>query len=298
MSRCDRHLLGYAIGAAIVSAATWALWIATDESGALLVTLFVHLVAAGLTAVLVEPRRRALVVALGIVVPVFGPFAAALSTIIAGRGGGDLLHDPDHVTTRIDGAEIARRLTHCMPVCEALASGDVEARRQALSKLKTRGAAEDIAILRWARTQRGGDAAVEIALAFEEISCRFENQVAAARAAAATAPTYASISAVFMLLSAGISSGVIDGQLVARVAKESARLHEAAVALDPDRGRELLVARVRLELALHRPGDALALLDDPELERAGATELGALYREAAYAARLFWLVPEMSRGRA
>jgi hypothetical protein len=298
MSRLDRDLLGYAIAAAIVSASFWALWVVTDSTGALTLALFIHLTAAGLTAVLVDPHRRALAVALGIVVPVLGPFAAALATIIAGRGGADLLHDPHAIPARLDGAEIARRLTCSMPVCEALSSSDTAARRQALSKLRSRGAAEDIAILRWARSQRTGDAAVEVALAFEEISSRFEQQATAARAAALASPSYASYSAAFLILTAGISNGVVDGQLVARLAAESARHHEAAVALDPIRGRELLVARGRLELALHRPGAALDLLSDPELDLSENPELAALHREAAYAARRFDLVPGMSRGRA
>lgn len=298
MSRRDRQLLGFAIVSAIVSAAYWALWIVTASRGALAITLIVHLAAAGLTAGLVERHRRPLAVALGVVVPVLGPLAAAFSTIIAGRGGADLLHDPHATPIRIDGAEIARRLTHSMPVCEALASTDVEARRQALSKLKARGAAEDIAILRWARAQRRGDATVEVALAFEEISSRFEQQATAARALATASPSYATHSAAFLVLSAGIASGVVDGQLVGRVAAEGARHHEAAVALEPIRGRELLVARVRLELTLHRATEALALLADPDLDLSADTELGALYREAAYAARRFELVPEMSRGTA
>jgi len=298
MSPGDRRLLGYAIVAAIVPAAYWALWIVTDSSGVLAITLAVHVTAAGVTTGLVEPRRRSLALALGLVVPVLGPLAAALSTLVSGHGGTDLIHDPHAVPARLDGAEIARRLTQSMPVCEALSSSNVEARRQALSKLRSRAAAEDIAILRWARSQRTGETAVEVALAFEEINSRFEQQAAAARAAALAAPTYASLSTVFLILSAAISTGIIDGQLVGRVAAESARHHDAAVALDPVRGRELLVARVRLELAMHRPSEALRLLNDAELDLAGHGELVALHRGAAYAARRFELLPGMSRAPA
>jgi hypothetical protein len=294
MPRRDRYLLGHAIASAIVSAFTWGHWVTSDSGGALALALGVHVSVAALTTWLVEPSRRALALALGIAVPVLGPAAAAIASSIIGRGGDELLFDPHAVQARIDGAEIARRLTHSMPVCEALASADADARRQALAKLKARGAAEDIAILRWARTQRRGDAAVEVALAFEEISTRFEQQLASARAAAIATPTYTSLSAVFVIAAGGITNGVVDGPLVARVAAECARHHSAAVALDPDRGRELLVTRVRVELALHRPDEALVLLDGS----ARHGELGELYLEAAYAARRFDLVPELARGDA
>jgi hypothetical protein len=292
MSRRDRYLFGHAIASAIASTFVWALWVRSDSGSALALALGVHLAAAALTTRLVEPSRRALALALCVAVPVLGPTAAAIASSVIGRGGDELLFDPHAVQARIDGAEIARRLTHSLPVCEALASTDADARRQALSKLKARGAAEDIAILRWARTQRRGDAAVEVALAFEEISTRFEYQAATARAAAAATPTYTSVSALFLILAGGITNGVVDGPLVARIAAECARHHDAAVALDPERSRELLVTRVRLELALHRPDEALVLLE--RSPRVG--ELGGLYLEAAYAARRFDLVPELARG--
>jgi hypothetical protein len=298
MASRDRQLLGYSAVAGIVSAGCWATWVATDAGAALALVLVVHAVCALLTAAFVPREKRALAIALGIAVPVLGPLAAAVSISVAGKGGTDLLHDPHAEQARIDGAEIARRLVHSMPVCEALASTDIESRRQALAKLKQRGAAEDIAVLRWARTQRRGDAAVEIALAFEEISARFEHQVSAARAAATRDPTYASLSALFLILADGIASGVVDGQLVARVAAEGARHHAAALALDPDRGSELLVTRVRLELSIHRPDVALELLSTPGLDLTAGTELGELYRDAAYAARRFDLVPEVLDGDA
>ncbi len=294
MPRRDRYLLGHAIASAIVSLFAWALWVRSDSGSALALALGVHLAAAALTARLVDRSRRALALALCIAVPVLGPTAAAIASSIIGRGGDELLFDPHAVQARIDGAEIARRLTNSLPVCEALASADADTRRQALAKLKARGAAEDIAILRWARTQRRGDAAVEVALAFEEISSRFEQQVATARAAAVASPTYTSVSAVFVIMAGGITNGVVDGPLVTRVAAECASHHRAAVDLDPERGRELLATRVRVELALHRPEEALALLGGNTRDG----ELGELYREAAYAARRFDLVPELAHGGA
>ena len=296
MSRPDRQLLVIAGIAALIAAVFWLLWIVSDSSATLLFAVAVHVGVGLTTALFVEPRRRGLAAALGLAVPVFGPIAAAVAAVAIGTGGTELLHDPHARPARVDGAEIARRLNQSLPVCEALASGDVTARRLAITKLKGRGSAEDIAVLRWAHAQARGDAAVELALALEEVSARFETQIRSARAAAAAEPSYATLSAAFLLIAGGIASGAVDAQLAQRIAAEGAKHHEAAVALDPQRGKQLLVARVRLELAMHRPAAALDLIG--ETVPAADTELGALYREAAYAARCFELVPELAHGRA
>ncbi len=295
MLRRDRGLLAVTVVAAFVCAAYWALWVATGASSTLVLALIFHIASAAATAFLISPRRRALALALGIVVPVLGPFAAALSTLVAGRPGADLLHDPHAVVHKLSGVEIARRLTESLPACEALVSSSVEERRQALAKLKARAAPEDIATLRWARTQPHSDAAVEVALAFEEISARFEHDATAARAAVKASPSYATSSALFRILCDGITNGVVDAPLVARLGAEACRNHDAAVRQDPVRSEDLLPRRARLELAMHRPNEALALLRAKRLDLRRHRDLAQLYFEAAYAARRFDLVPRTSR---
>jgi hypothetical protein len=295
MSRRDRHLIAFTVVATIVCAAYWALWVVDASSSALALALFFHVTCATAGAALVSPRRRALALALGLVLPVFGPLAAAVSMLVAGRPGADLVHDPHAVVHKTSGLEIARRLTESLPACEALVSTDTEARRQALSKLKARAAREDISTLRWARTQRHADAAVEVALAFEEISARFEHAATTARAAIKTSPSYESSAALFEILTGGITSGVVDAPLVMRLAAEACRQHDAAVHHDPIRGASLLAKRARLELAMHRPNEALALLSGKPLDLRSHPDLAQLYFEAAYAARRFDLVPRTSR---
>lgn len=294
MLRRDRGLFALTIVAAIVCASYWALWVATATSSALVLALGFHVASAAATAYLIAPRRRMLAITVSLVVPVFGPFAAALSTVVVGRPGADLLHDPHAVVFKTSGIEIARRLTESLPACEALVSSTAEARRQALAKLKARAAPEDIATLRWARTQRHSDAAVEVALAFEEISARFEHDATAARAAVKACPSYATSSALFQILSDGISSGVVDAPLIARLGAEACRYHDAAVSHDPVSAEELLPRRARLELAMHRPNEALALLRAKPLDLHRHRDLAQLYFEAAYAARRFDLVPRAS----
>lgn len=295
MPRRERGLFVLTGVAAIVCAAYWALWVATEEGSALVLALVFHVGTAGCTAYLMPPRRRALAIALGLVVPVFGPLAAALSSVIVGRPGADLLHDPHAITVRTTGIEIARRVTESLPACEALVSSSTEARRQALAKLKARAAAEDVSTLRWARTQPNSDAAVEVALAFEEISARFEHDATAARAAATLAPSYATSSALFRILTIGITSGVVDAPLVAQLGAEACRHHDLAVSVAPRRAEELLADRVRLDLAMHRPDDALARMTTKPLDLVRHRDLAQLYFEAAYAARRFDLVPRTSR---
>ncbi len=295
MLRREHGLLALTIVSAIVCAGYWALWIATETSSTLVLALLFHVASAGCTAFLMAPRRRPLALALGLVVPVFGPLAAALSSLVVGRPGADLLHDPHAVVAKTSGLEIARRLTESLPACEALVSSSTEARRQALAKLKARADSEDISTLRWARMQPHGDAAVEVALAFEEISARFEHDATTARAAAKATPSYATSAALFQILAVGISTGVVDGPLVARLGAEACRHHDAAISHDPVRAGELLADRVRLDLAMHRPELALARLTSKPLDLVRHRDLAQLYFEAAYAARRFDLVPRTSR---
>lgn len=295
MSALDRQVTVASIASAVAAGIGWAFFVAAGSSLSLALAIFFHLASAGLTAALVPPRRRALALALGLAVPVIGPLAAALTTLVRGTGGAELIHDPHARARKLDGSEIARRLTGSLPACEALASADVDARRQALAKLTTRAAADDIAILRWALTQRSGDAAVEIALAFEEVSARFEQRASAARSAVKAAPSYASLATLFRILCEGITTGLVDAPLVGRIAAEARRHHDRALELDAERGHELLVHRARLELAVRRPALVLEMLAGQDIDN--DHELYELYREAAYAARRFDLAPAFAPRR-
>lgn len=294
MLRRDLQLVAFTLVATIVGGAFWVPWVRTGSSATLVLAVVIHVCCAALTATLIPRRRRALAIALGLVVPVFGPLAAVLSTLVIGRPGADLLHDPHAVVAKTSGLEIARRLTESLPACQALVSTSAEARRQALAKLKGRAAPEDIVTLRWARTQRNGDAAVDVALAFEEVSARFEEAATAARASSKSSPSYDSSASLFAILTHGITSGVVDAPLITRLGAEACLHHDIALGHDPIRGAQLLGRRVRLELAMHRPNEALAILGEKPLALQSQPELAELYFEAAYAARRFDLVPRTS----
>lgn len=275
---------------------TWSVWVATQASGALVLALGVQLVVGLAMAWVTAPERRALAAVLGMTVPVLGALAAAWTAEAQGRGGAELLHDPHARAARMDGVAIARRLTTSLPSCEALVSGDIEARRATISRLGQRASADDVAILRWARTQHDPEIAVEVALAFEDVGQRFEERVQAARSAATALPSFETHAAVVRVICDGVLSGLVDAPLIGKLAAEARRHHATAGALDAASAVALVAPRVRLELAVRRPAVALSMLT-ATLKRGPVEELLKLYPEAAYAARRFELTPVFaSRG--
>lgn len=276
--------------AVLVNGVTWSVWVATQAPGALAVAVVTQLLGALAMATVTERARRALAVTLAAAVPVVGPLAVVLLVQARGKDGLDLLHDPHARAPRLDALAIARRLTTSLPSCEAIMSGDVDARRATLARLTARARPDDVAILRWARGHDDPEVAVEVALAFEELGQRFEQRLRDARDAAAAEPTASAHAQIVHAISAGITSGVVDATLVSRLAEEARRHHVAAAVLDPSLARVLVAPRARIELAACRPTIALAQLE-AAIRRSPDPELLELYAQAAYAARRFELAP-------
>lgn len=282
-----------AVVAALAEAGVWALAIARGGAIAVVAAVVVQL-GTVMPIAWNLPRRRGLAAALGIAVPVIGPIAATLAATVSGHGGRELLRDPHAETRPIDGQQIVHALAGALPACEAVLSADRETRRSSLARLARRATASDLAILRWARAQSSGEIAVEIALALEDAVARFESRASRARAAALDASGYETRAHAFRVLVEGIASGIVDEQATLQLATEARRHHEAAIAADAERARELLADRARLELAVDRPEAALELLT-PII---GAdAELVRIYKQAAYAARRFELAAELTRRR-
>jgi len=274
------------------SAIAWSLWIAWPDATFLILAVVMQVVAGILLAWIAAPDRRAMIVVVAVLVPVVGPIASLYIDRERGRGGAELLADPVVLTSSraMSGAEIAERLVGALPPCEALVSGDADARRATITQLSRRAGSEDIAILRWARNQRDADVAVEAALALNELEQRFEQDLREARAAVAAQPSFTSHAALVTAICSGVVAGIVDPPLISKLAVD-ARIHylEASV-MDPDAARELVIPYVRLELAARRPDLALALTKRA-LARSADPTLIQLYTEAAYAARRFDLVP-------
>jgi hypothetical protein len=275
-------------GAICATSATslwWVLWITTAAMIALLVAVLVQVVGVVLVAWDAPKRHTGLAIAIGVVFPAIGPLAALAATV-QGRGGRELLHDPHAKARPTNGQEIARSLAGAPPTLEAVVSTDPDMRRTVLANLSRRATSADIEILRWARARCGGDVALEVALAFDEASERFEHRAAVARAAVEQERSYVAAAHAFRILVEGIQSGIVDPPGIARLAAEARKYHDAAVAADSERARELLVARARLELTDHQPAAALEVLEQANLSDPNP-ELNALYKQAAFAARRF-----------
>lgn len=294
MRSSERVAWATAVSLAIAGGAIWLGWAADHGSRALVATLLVVTAVSSVLMALVAPReRRVLAVSLVLVLPVLGPLASAYAIGVRGRGTAeDLLHDPGDDKKPVDGGELARKLVRALPPCEALVSKDLDLRRATIARLAARANAEDLQVLRWAKTRPDTELAVEIALALEDIDQRFEKQLRAVRGAAGAKPSFDTHVAVLDTISRALLAGIIDAALVAKLASEARIHHEAAVALVPDRARELLATRARLELAVRRPELVIALLDEAVAEDPRG-ELGALYMEAAYAVRAFEVIHKL-----
>jgi len=275
-----------ASAAAAATTLWWTLWITTGVSTALIVAVLIQVVGALVVSTVLAPRRRGLALAVGLAIPAVGPLAALAATV-AGQGGRELIHDPHHKPRPIDAREIVRSLSGAVPAWQAVVSSDADVRRSALSTLSLRANASDLEVLRWARVRSSGEIGLEVALAFDEASQVFEQRAALARAAAKEDRSYVAAARAFRVLVDGIRSGIVDPPAISRLAAEARRYHDAAVAADSVRARELVVARAQLELADRCPVSALDVLHPVIVDSEPESELSILYQQAAYAARRF-----------
>ena len=276
--------------ATLGSAIAWSDWLTSQESASLVLAVVMQAVAGAVVAWMATPQRRVLIWLVALSVPVIGPLASMYIDSERGRGGAELLEDPTAEAPTIDGIEIARRLTQALPPCEALVSGNVDARRATITRLSQRAKGEYIAILRWARNQRDSELAVDAALALADLEQRFELRLRTARASVAASPCYATHASLVTTICDGVLAGIVDAPIVTKLVSEARRHHLEASVADPEAARELVVPCGRLELAARRPDLALALAKRA-LSRSANPELVHLYSEAAYAARRFDLVP-------
>lgn len=276
--------------AVVGSAVAWHDWVTTQDASFLLLAVGMQAIAGLVLAWLAARDRRLLVALVAMCVPVLGPIASLYIDRERGRGGTELLADVMPPTRRLTALEIAQRLTGALPPCDALVSGNAEARRATLAQLSERARTEDIAILRWARNQRDADVAVEAALALADLEQRFELRLRTARAAVASRPSYATHAAVVTAICDGVVSGIVDPPLVIKLASEARRHFLDANVADPETALALVVPCGRLELAARRP-DLAFVLAKRALSRTSDPELIQLYAEAAYATRRFDLVP-------
>ena len=137
-----------------------------------------HGLAVGLVATLPRsrPSCRWLAAAAILTVPIAGVAIAVAAVVTRGRGlAGALRRRRASLRPRLTVAAM-RRLAGALSPCDALACGDVDERRSALSALGRREDPEAIALLRRAAAGRDPDLAMSAALVLDEIGERAERR--------------------------------------------------------------------------------------------------------------------------
>ena len=239
-----------------------------------------------------DPTRRQLAAAMAFSLPLIGIAMAALVVSVRGRSGDEFLAGHGLVRRPASGAELARRLTAGAPACQLLLSADAETRRSALAALQRDADAHAITLLRWSLAQPDPDLVLEAALALEELSVRSTERSAQACAEAERRPSRDSALAAAEAIAGAIHNGLADPALRPAIAARARDYYRLAARLDEHRAGELALSRARLELAMHDPEAALALIEPALGTGAGDPRLRELHRDAAHAARRFELLPE------
>jgi hypothetical protein len=178
-----------------------------------------------------------------------------------------------------------RRMAEGLSCCEALLASNVEERRAILSTLSRDPDRNAVALLRWALASPNQDLAVEAALALEDLSASFDEQLIACRRELADKPSFTAALALADVIANAIEIGIADAPLIPLLARESRQSFERATELDPERFDVAAAGRARMELAVLRPDTALEVIDaalgaaSPPMR----LELGALRQEAVLA---------------
>jgi hypothetical protein len=166
--------------AAAADALAVAVWLAAAPvAGPLAWTLaIVHGAAAALVLTLrgARPGRVALAATAVLSVPLLG---FAIAAVVIGTRGRNLVaatrRRRKRPRARLTAAAV-HRLASALPACDALACGDPDARRTALTALSRRSDSEAIALLRRAAAGRDPDLALSAALVLDEIGERVERE--------------------------------------------------------------------------------------------------------------------------
>jgi len=174
----DAARLGAAAAAEAMGAAT--LLLGGTHSGFVIwpTAAIFHGLAVWLVAALPSPRpsRRWLAAAAVLTVPIAGVAIAVAAVAARGRGLAEALRRRrTALRPRITAAAL-RRLAGALSPCDALACGDADERRSALSTLARREDPEAIALLRRAAAGRDPDLALSAALVLDEIGERAERR--------------------------------------------------------------------------------------------------------------------------
>jgi hypothetical protein len=229
----------------------------------------VHLAAVALLAIRngLWGGRRILTVSLALALPFSGVAVAAIA--LRSRRRAPLSTAPsarDEEPPALDPASF-KKIAEALAPCEVLSASGDEDRRATLAALTRRGDAGTVRLLRWL-TIASPDAAVDAALALEELAMRFEAGLETRRNALAEAPSAARALDAGSFIAGAMASGLVEPMMLEAHAREARQCFALARQLEPARDAEVTLAWARMELAAMHPDVALNLVEGA-LERAG-----------------------------
>lgn len=202
----------------------------------------------------VSRSHRALMAALTLTLPFVGVVVVALTTRIKGRGEIAQFFSPRATVVRIGNVGDISRLTSGVSACEALVSSNPHERSAALAMIARMPNAANLRLLRWAIARAESEAAIESALALEDLNTQFEERVIVRRAELVATPGFDSALAAADNLADAIHTGLADECLFAVLSAEALMCYEKAETFAPERLHEFAARKAAFAPSLGGPG--------------------------------------------
>ncbi len=201
----------------------------------------------------VSRSHRALMAALTLTLPFIG-VVVALTTRIKGRGEIAQFFSPRATVVRMGHVGDISRLTSGVSACEALVSSNPHERSAALTMIARMPNAANLRLLRWAIARAESEAAIESALALEDLNTQFEERVIIRRAELVATPGFDSAIAAADNLADAIHTGLADECLFAVLSAEALMCYEKAETFAPERLHEFAARKAAFAPSLGGPG--------------------------------------------
>lgn len=278
-----RDLIACAIGDALLLPA-----LAIGTPVAIICALLVHL---ALVATVVRRMpagsRRQLAATWMLALPGIGLPIAFLTMRTRGNGDMGEFQRSAPVSREQLPSQHVRAVAGHVPICERLSSGVPRTRRSALTALAARRDADAVTILRWAVRQPDGELALDAALTLDELVDSYEARRVETRAKIALVPTFENfVEAAYIIVDA-LWTRLADDAMVHALAEEASGYFARAIALVPERVRELAESRAKVAIIALRPEDAIAYLEAEMQQPRPNERIVALYNQAVAHARQY-----------
>lgn len=200
----------------------------------------------------VSGSRRALAVALALLLPGLGIVLAELVRRLRGEGGGAEMHTRETTHRQLTREEVLA-LADQPSALDRLMSLLPEERLDALVSLACANDANAITLLRWTVQHGSREAMLEAALTLEELDLQRARLLEEAARAFEERPSFATAVAAGDAALAGIKNGLADRAMLPTLAERARAWYRYAQVVDPARGAELEDRLALLESGAHEP---------------------------------------------